>query len=96
MYALAIVRYRLPLDEVDESYREAHREYLRALKKEGLLIASGPFKPHFGGGFLLRVPDTETLDRIRENDPFTKQKIGQYEIQVWDVKTGIEDLDSIK
>lgn len=96
MYALAIVRYRLSLGEVDETLREAHRDYLRGLKKQGLLIASGPFEPHFGGAFLLRVPDTETLDRIRDEDPFTKQRIGQYELQVWNVKTGIEDLDSIR
>jgi len=56
LYALAIVRYRIPIEEVDEGYREAHRDYLRSLKKQGLLIASGPFKPHFGGAFLLRVP----------------------------------------
>jgi len=98
MYALAIVRYRLPIEEVDESFREAHRDYLRGLKKQGLLIASGPFKPHFGGAFLLRVPDTnaaETLDQIRDGDPFTTHKFAQYELLAWDVKTGIEDLDKI-
>ena len=98
MYALAIVRYRLPIEEVDEGHREAHRDYLRGLKKQGLLIASGPFKPHFGGALLLRVPDAdaaETLDRIRDDDPFTAHKLAQYELLVWDVKTGIEDLDKI-
>ena len=59
MYALTIVRYRLPIEEIDESYREAHRDYLRGLKKQGLFIASGPFKPHFGGAFLLRVQDAD-------------------------------------
>jgi uncharacterized protein YciI len=98
MYALAIVRYRLPLEQVEETYREAHRRYLRDLKRQGLLIASGPFEPHFGGAFLLRVPSTdanETLDRIRDDDPFTKHKFAQYELLVWDVKTGAEDLDRI-
>jgi uncharacterized protein YciI len=98
MYALAIVRYRLPLEEVDEIYREAHRNYLRELKKQGLLIASGPFKPHFGGAFLLRVPDAdanEALDKIRDNDPFTIHKFAQYELLPWIVKTGFEDLEKI-
>lgn len=98
MYALAIVRYRLPIEEVDESYREAHRDYLRGLKKQGLLIASGPFKPHLGGAFLLRVPDAtaaETLDQIRDRDPFTTHKFAHYELLAWDVKTGLEDLDKI-
>lgn len=99
MYALAIVRYQVPIEEVDEGLREAHREYLRALKKQGLLIASGPFRPHVGGAFLLRVPDgsaAETLDRIRDHDPFTTHKCAQYELLPWDVKTGIEDLDAIR
>ena len=98
MYALAIVRYRVSIEEVEEGYREAHRDYLRGLKKQGLLIASGPFKPHFGGAFLLRVPDAnaaETLDQIRDRDPFTTHKFAQYELLAWDVKTGIEDLDKI-
>ena len=98
MYALAIVRYRVPLEEVSESQREAHRNYLRELKRQGLLIASGPFKPHVGGGFLLRVPDAspaETLDRIRDDDPFTVEKLAQYELLLWDVKTGKGDLDGI-
>jgi hypothetical protein len=46
----------------------------------------------------LRVPDadtTETLDRIRDGDPFTKHKIAQYELLKLDVKTGREDLDRI-
>ena len=51
MYAIAIVRYRHTLEEA-ESYREAHRNYLLDLKKSGLLIASGPFDPHFGGCLL--------------------------------------------
>jgi uncharacterized protein YciI len=98
MYALAIVRYRFPIEEVDEKYREAHREYLRELKKQGLLIASGPFKSHVGGAFLLRVPDAnahEVLDQIRDDDPFTKHKIAQYELLPWTVKTGAEDLDKL-
>jgi uncharacterized protein YciI len=97
MYAIAIVRYRRLLEEA-EGFREAHRNYLLHLKKQGLLIASGPFDPHFGGALLLRLPDVdtrETLDRIRDEDPFTKQKLAQYELLVWNVKTGMEDLDKI-
>jgi uncharacterized protein YciI len=71
---------------------------LFGLKEQGVLIASGPFDPHFGGAFLLRVPDaenSETLDRIRDQDPFTKEKLAQYEFLIWNVKTGKEELDKI-
>jgi uncharacterized protein YciI len=95
MYALAIIRYRHTLEEA-EGTRDAHRNYLLDLKKQGILIASGPFDPHFGGALLLRVPDAETLDKIRDGDPFTKQKLGQYELLPWNVKTGKEDLDKIR
>ena len=98
MYALAIIRYRRPLEEA-EGFREAHRNYLLDLKKKGLLIASGRFDPHFGVALLLRVPDAdtrETLDHIRDEDPFTKQRLAQYELLIWNIKTGIEDLDKIR
>ena len=42
MYAIAIVRYRRPLEEVLKIV-EAHRTYLRELKRKGWLLASGFF-----------------------------------------------------
>src|SRR2546423_343682 len=73
MYAIAILRYRKPLEEILAAVDE-HRAYLRTLEGEGLLLASGPFDPRSGGALLLRLPDDDvhrTLDRIRDGDPFT-------------------------
>ena len=56
MFAIAILRYRKPFEEV-QKHLDAHRAYCQGLKQEGLLIASGPFSPRNGGAFLLRVPD---------------------------------------
>ncbi|MBB6426919.1 YciI family protein [Sphingopyxis sp. JAI128] len=98
MYALAIVRYRCPIDQVAEEHRQAHRDYLLRLKSEGVLIASGPFKPHHGGALLLRVGDDEitaALNRVRDDDPFTELDLAQYELLAWDVKTGVEELDGL-
>jgi uncharacterized protein YciI len=95
MYALAIIRYRRPLEEV-LVHHEAHRAYLQKLKAQGLLVASGPLEPRYGGALLLRVPDDAveaTLDRIREGDPYWKAGVGQYELLPWNVKTGRDDLD---
>ncbi len=44
MYALAILRYRKPLEEV-QKHVDAHRAYCQGLKQEKLLIASGPLVP---------------------------------------------------
>ncbi len=97
MYALAIIRYRRPLDDVLAHHAE-HRAYLQRLKAEGVLVASGPLAPRYGGALLLRVPDEaveDTLNQIRDGDPYTVAGVGQYELMAWDVRTGREDLDRI-
>ncbi len=97
MYAIAIIRYRKPLEDVTK-HTDAHRAYLQGLKQEGLLIASGPLVPRHGGALLLRVPDDEvqaTLDSIRENDPYTRFGLAQYEMWPWAAGIGAEDLDRL-
>jgi uncharacterized protein YciI len=97
MYALAIIRYRRPLDEVIAATDE-HRAYLRELKAQGILLASGPFDPRTGGALLLRVPDDDVhgaLDRVRDGDPFTRKGIAQYELLPWAPTMGVEGLDAL-
>lgn len=97
MYAIALIRYRRPLDDVVAN-TDQHRAYLRTLKLEGLLLASGPLDPRTGGILLLRVPDENsaaTLDRIRDGDPFTQLGIAQYELMPWIPVIGKEGLDSL-
>jgi uncharacterized protein YciI len=97
MYAIAIVRYRRPLDEV-LAVQETHRAYLRRLKADGVLLAAGPQEPRFGGMFLLRVPDDNAqaaLDAVRDNDPYYRAGVAQYELIGWNVLTGKEDLDRL-
>jgi uncharacterized protein YciI len=97
MYAIAIIRYRRPLEEVIE-VTEQHRAYLKTLKDEGILIASGPMDPRAGGILLLDVPDDDvaaTLDRVREGDPYVTFGLAQYEMIPWNVGLGKEDLDKI-
>jgi uncharacterized protein YciI len=94
MYALAILRYRKPLEEVLEGVAD-HLAYLRGLKAKGLLLASGPLDPRYGGALLLRVPDVATLDAIRDADPFTKAGRAQYELLPWLPSIGLEDLDRL-
>jgi len=97
MYALAILRYRRPLEEILKVTDE-HRAYLRALKEKGILLASGPLDPRSGGALLLRVPDNDvlgTLDRVRDGDPFYKHGLAQYELQPWNVVMGVEELNRL-
>ena len=97
MYALAIIRYRVPIEEVVK-VTDAHRAYLRELKQKGVLVAAGPFDPRMGGALLLRIDDADThaaLNRIRDEDPFVTQGIAQYELLPWKPAIGAEDLDKI-
>ncbi len=97
MYAIAIVRYRRPIQEV-EAVTDIHRAYLRRLKADGRLVAAGPMDPRYGGIFLLKVSDDNAqrdLDAIRDGDPFYQHHIAQYELLCWNVGVGKEDLDRI-
>ncbi|WP_243300637.1 YciI family protein [Geothrix oryzisoli] len=95
MYALILVRYRRPLVEV-EAVTEAHRAYLNTLKAQGILLASGPLDPRFGGAWLVRVQDENPLadlDTLRDGDPFHKAGLANYELLVWNVMAGKDGLD---
>ena len=97
MYAIALIRYRRPLEEV-LVVTERHRAYLKSLKDAGTLIASGPMEPRSGGALLLRVPDNDVaraLDAIRDADPYITEGVAQYELIPWAVGTGREDLDRL-
>ncbi len=97
MYAIALVRYRKPLDQVLK-HVDAHRAYLGELKKQGTLLASGPLEPRYGGALLLRIPDGEIdrrLEQIRDGDPFVKEGVAQYELLPWLPGIGKDDLDRL-
>ncbi len=97
MYALAILRYRRPLDEVLK-HVEAHRAYLQSLSDAGKLLASGPCDPRYGGALLLRVPEEgalDALDAIRDADPFVHARVAQYEILPWRPTIGVDKLDRL-
>lgn len=97
MYALAVIRYLRPLDEV-LLHVEAHRAYLRSLEAAGVLLASGPLEPRTGGALLLRLPESEpfaSLERIRDGDPFTRLGIAAYELLPWKPVIGVERLDRL-
>jgi uncharacterized protein YciI len=97
MYAIAVIRYRKPLEEVLKAVEE-HRDYLRMLKQAGILVASGPFDPRYGGAALFRVPD-EGADAavlaLRDEDPYVKQGLAQWEVWPWRPNIGKEELDRL-
>lgn len=94
MYALALVRYRKPLEEV-LAVVEPHRAYMKSLQERGWLLASGPLEPRYGGALLLRVPDEAALDAVRDGDPFIQAGVAQYELLPWNPVIGTDALDRL-
>ena len=97
MYALVVIRYRASIDVI-EANTEAHRAWLRTLKANGTLLASGPFVPRTGGALLVRVPDEgagAALDAVRDGDPFHRLGLANYELIQWAPVIGREGLDAL-
>ena len=94
MYALVQLRYLVPIERIDQSLA-AHRAYLRQLKAERKLVASGPLEPRTAGVFLVRYQAEADLDAIIAGDPFHKEQLAAYSIQRWSPTVGKEDLDRI-
>ena len=97
MYALALIRYRRPIEEV-VVHQDAHRAFQRKLLEEGKLLAAGPHDPRFGGMMLLRVGEDaqKALDAIRDADPYYQNGVVQYELLSWNVVIGKDKLDALK
>ena len=97
MYAIAIIRYRKPLEEVQKHTRRAPR-LLPGTEAGRTVDCFGAGDSAHGGVMLLRVPDNEaqaTLDSIRDNDPYTRFGVAQYEMWPWAPGFGAEDLDRL-
>ena len=97
MYALALIRYRRPIEEV-VAHQEGHRAFQRKLQEEGKLLAAGPHDPRFSGMMLLRVDDDnaqKSLDAIRDADPYYQAGVVQYELLCWNVVIGKDSLDKL-
>lgn len=93
-YAIGIIRYRRPLEEVQE-HRAAHRAYISDLHDRGIVVAAGPLDPMFGGAVIFSVPDEgsqATLDALVAADPYVIGGVAQYEVLGWNPIFGEEKL----
>ncbi len=95
MYVIAIVRYRKPMEEL-QKFQDAHRAWASGLRERGIIVASGPLEPRFGGAILFRFPDgTRDADvlALRDQDPYVKGGVAQWELLPWTPVNGKENLD---
>ena len=74
-----------------DNLRTEHRDYLRGLADQGLLLVSGPFGPDEAPGALLlfRADDKAHVDALVEKDPFTPSGvIAQTDTTEWEPVIG--------
>jgi uncharacterized protein len=74
-----------------DALRAEHRDYLRDLADEGLLLVSGPFGPDDAAGALLlfRADDRNRVADMVANDPFTPSGvIANIETREWEPVIG--------
>lgn len=76
---IVIIQFRRS-DEQVNYHKEAHKNFLKKQIDEGNFIVSGNRTPNTGEVILSCLPDMETLYQILHEDPFYKNRIGQYEI----------------
>jgi uncharacterized protein len=50
--------------------RPAHRELLRQLHEEGVVVMAGPFEDESGALLLLNVEDEDAVDKVLDQDPY--------------------------
>ena len=67
-----------------------HRDYLRGLADQGLLLVAGPYGPDEPrGALLLFSADKAKVNALIDNDPFTTSGvIAKTEITVWEPVIG--------
>jgi uncharacterized protein YciI len=74
-----------------DSVRAEHRDYLRELADQGLLLLSGPHGPAEAPGalLLLRADDKAQIGELVEKDPFTTSGVlAETEVVEWDPVIG--------
>lgn len=83
------VSYSYPADsEAIASIRPIHREFLGALKDQGILVGSGPFLDQDGGALIIiRLPEGTTVveaTELMDKDPFhTESALDGRSIRPW-------------
>jgi uncharacterized protein YciI len=69
--------------------RPRHRDYLRALAEDGIVIAGGPWGDDTGGFAVYQVEDRAQLDQLLADDPYTTEGVSAgREIKEWKITLG--------
>ena len=76
------------LPEQRQIYIDAHREWIKALRSEGVKVSSGFLvdaeqRPGGGGLLVLRADSFEAAKRLIEQDPMIVEGLVKWDLQQW-------------
>jgi uncharacterized protein len=84
----ADVTYTTDRDKLAE-VRPAHRDYLRDLAEQGVVVAAGPWADDLGGFVVYQVEDKAQLDKVLAEDPYTTEDVAaKRDVREWDIRMG--------
>jgi len=78
-FFIIVLRYLRPLEEI-ESFRSAHRGFLKDYYNKGVFLASGAQEPRFGGIIMAKEENRKKLYKILEQDPFHQELCAEYRV----------------
>jgi uncharacterized protein YciI len=69
--------------------RPRHRDYLRGLVDQGVVVLAGPWTDDKGGFVVYQVEDRAQLDRLLADDPYTTEGVAAgREVREWTISLG--------
>nr|WP_042183732.1 YciI family protein [Kibdelosporangium sp. MJ126-NF4]CEL15793.1 hypothetical protein [Kibdelosporangium sp. MJ126-NF4]CTQ93718.1 hypothetical protein [Kibdelosporangium sp. MJ126-NF4] len=84
----ADVTYTTDRDKLT-AVRPAHRDYLRGLAEQGIVLAAGPWADDLGGFAVYQVEDRAQLDKILADDPYTTEGVAaRRDVREWKITLG--------
>ena len=78
MFIIA-AKYIKPVEEIDRALSE-HYEFLGKYYAQGIFICSGRMSPRIGGVIICNAADRAEVEKIIEEDIFSRNKLVKYEI----------------
>lgn len=82
--------------EIVEKFFMEHRAYLDVYYKQGIFLAFGRVSSGDGGVILATGKDIKEIERILEEDPFTREGISKYRITEFSPIKVAEGLEKLK